>query len=175
MAWLPLKLDRPACSFYLQQTPYISCSTSFFQRKNGICAVLLCWLALQEAVACSIMSFTNIKIIGTLSTLLPSPVCVMYQLDANYFPVESRNTDVFNRGREKIEIFWDVTLRCSARTVSSDTQSKFNAFNTPYYTVGWGTELQAGRSRVRFQMVSLKFFFDIILQAALRPWGWFSL
>jgi hypothetical protein len=36
--------------------------------------------------------------------------------------------------------------------------------------VGLGTVLQAGRSRVRFSMVSLDFFIDIILLAALCPW-----
>jgi len=41
--------------------------------------------------------------------------------------------------------------------------------------VGWGTALQVGRSRVRFPMVSLQFFFRIILPAALWPWGWLSL
>jgi len=41
--------------------------------------------------------------------------------------------------------------------------------------VGWGTALQAGRSRVRFPVVSLDFFIDIILPAALWPWGWLSL
>jgi hypothetical protein len=50
----------------------------------------------------------------------------------------------------------------------------------PYYqrargsAVGWGTALQVGRSRVRFLMVSLEFFIDII-SAALWPWGWLSL
>jgi hypothetical protein len=34
--------------------------------------------------------------------------------------------------------------------------------------VGWGTKLQAGRSPVRFPMVSLEFYF---LPAALWPWG----
>ena len=38
-----------------------------------------------------------------------------------------------------------------------------------------GTTLQAGRSRVRFPMVSLEFFVGIILPAALWPWGRFSL
>jgi hypothetical protein len=41
--------------------------------------------------------------------------------------------------------------------------------------VSWGTALQAGRSQVLFSMVSLESFFDIILPAALWPWGWLSL
>ena len=41
--------------------------------------------------------------------------------------------------------------------------------------VGWGTALQAGRSLVRFPMVSLKFSIDIILLVALWSWGWLSL
>jgi hypothetical protein len=35
---------------------------------------------------------------------------------------------------------------------------------------GWGTVLQAGRSRVRFPKVSLEFFIDKFLPAALWPW-----
>jgi hypothetical protein len=41
--------------------------------------------------------------------------------------------------------------------------------------VGWGTALQIGRARVQFPRVSLEFFIDIILPAALWPWGWRSL
>jgi hypothetical protein len=40
---------------------------------------------------------------------------------------------------------------------------------------GWGIALQTGRSRDWFPMVSLVFFIDIILPAALWPWGWLSL
>jgi hypothetical protein len=39
---------------------------------------------------------------------------------------------------------------------------------------GWGTALQTGRSRDRFPKVS-EFFIDIILPAALWPWGRLSL
>jgi len=41
--------------------------------------------------------------------------------------------------------------------------------------LGWGTALQVGRSRVRFPMVSMEFIIDIVLPAALWPWGWLSL
>ena len=41
--------------------------------------------------------------------------------------------------------------------------------------VGVGTALQAGRSWVRFPLVSLEFFIDIILPATLWPWGRLSL
>jgi len=50
------------------------------------------------------------------------------------------------------------------------TESLYNT-----YTSWLCTALQFGRSRVRSPMVSLKFFTDIILPAALWPWGWLSL
>jgi hypothetical protein len=41
--------------------------------------------------------------------------------------------------------------------------------------LGWGTALQAGRSRIRFPMSSLEFFIDILLPVALWPWVRLSL
>jgi hypothetical protein len=52
----------------------------------------------------------------------------------------------------------------------------FNS-TVPCYNSGGtvGTVLQIGRSLVRFQMVSLQFFIDIILPIAPWPWGRLSL
>ena len=47
----------------------------------------------------------------------------------------------------------------------------FVPYHEPGGAVVWGTTLQAGRSRVRFSMVSLEFFIEIILPAALWPRG----
>jgi len=57
-----------------------------------------------------------------------------------------------------------------------------NGITLPFYitvwggsTVGWGTALQAGTSRIRFPMASSEFFSNIILLAAPWPWGRLSL
>jgi hypothetical protein len=47
----------------------------------------------------------------------------------------------------------------------------YTQFGASCSAVGWCNELQAGRSRFRFPMVSLEFFINIILPAALWPWG----
>jgi len=53
--------------------------------------------------------------------------------------------------------------------------SQFNSiqiFSAYFYTLPFNiTAPRAGRSRVRFPMVSLEFFIDKILPAALWPWG----
>jgi hypothetical protein len=41
--------------------------------------------------------------------------------------------------------------------------------------VSWDTALRVGRSQVRFPMVSLEFFIDIILPTSLWPWGWLNI
>jgi len=45
----------------------------------------------------------------------------------------------------------------------------------PRWYSGLGAVIQIGRSLVRFQIMSLEFFIDIILPIALCPWGRLSL
>ena len=74
-----------------------------------------------------------------------------------------------------IRSFWPERIKSLHYTLLRETHKYTVQGLVPGGTVGWGTVLQARRSRVQFQMVSLDFFIDIILQAALCPWGWLSL
>jgi hypothetical protein len=67
----------------------------------------------------------------------------------------------------------------SRRFICSPHHSKISNWVLLWYTyttrgargnaVGWGTALQVGRSQVRFSMVSLEFFIDIILRPYYGP------
>jgi len=61
------------------------------------------------------------------------------------------------------------------RTVLLDPLTLFLGSGTRGGAGGLGTALQAGRARVRFSFVSLEFFVDVILPAALWPWCRLSL
>ena len=69
-----------------------------------------------------------------------------------------------------------------ACVIACPTGRIYAKFDIGYYykgargsAVGLDTALKAGRSRVRFPMLSLEFFIDIILLVALWPWGRLSL
>ena len=75
-----------------------------------------------------------------------------------------------------IEQFKFKQLKLSAQKKNNDLKKTLHlSTGARGGAVGWGTALQTGRWRVRFPMVSLKFFIDIILPAALWSWGRLSL
>jgi len=53
---------------------------------------------------------------------------------------------------------------------ANNNNNKYLCVGTGGGIVGRGTAQQSGRSRVRFPMLSLELFIDIILPAALWPW-----
>jgi len=66
----------------------------------------------------------------------------------------------------------DIETSWMRSTEGCSAKNKQITFEARGGAVGWGTELQAGRSRVRFPLVSLEFFKDIILPAAFcNPQG----
>ena len=101
---------------------------------------------------------------------------------------------LFCRTMDCVEIFfffrnWEVLIFCYScifrveYTISAWRSGKkastFSLFTQKLGdrggAVGWGTALQVRRSWVRFPMVPLEFFIDIILPAALWLWGRLSL
>jgi hypothetical protein len=53
----------------------------------------------------------------------------------------------------------------------SNSELYYNDFGARGSVVGWGTMLQAGRSRDQFPMRSLDFSINLILPATLWPWS----
>ena len=125
---------------------------------------------------------TGYPLHSAVSPSLPLPCAITFQL---YSPLEwsvgrYQLHDGRNPGRCAHVYFERVKVVCFVKYCHIFTWwygTKFN-ITTPLHrvgAVGWGTALQTGRSRVRFPMVTLEFFIDIILPAALWPWGWLSL
>ena len=66
--------------------------------------------------------------------------------------------------------FWMLFVKANQRLAFVQSPATEGAHGS---ADGTRTALQAGRSRFRFPMVSLEFFIDINLPAALWPWGRF--
>ena len=84
-------------------------------------------------------------------------VCILSQ------PLPRRGRTVRRYNELLTKLSWDTCPHYLLET------SEISAVLIYCGAVGWGTALQTGRSRVRFPMVSLEFFIDIIFPAALWP------
>jgi len=81
----------------------------------------------------------------------------------------------FNSGFKGLKIYKDDSKITTTNFIHLTLKVSHDRTRTLPSVLWYFTALQPGRSRVRFPMVSLKFFIDIILLAALWPWDWLSL
>jgi hypothetical protein len=115
--------------------------------------VVLCWLCPPALFCCYCLSAVTTVLDTGKEFLL---VCLLIQVDSVLeSDFEERFTRIFKwqeaKGRRRK--LYDVYVRA----------------------VGWGIVLQTGRSWVRFPMVSLEFFINLILPVVLWPWSRLSL
>ena len=86
-------------------------------------------------------------------------------------PGEDEGTSVERNLHLKSEVLRHKPVPVSARP-SQNPHGPTNQTSHPTpRAIGWRTALQVGMSWVLFLMVSLEFFINIILPAALWPWG----
>jgi len=111
------------------------------------------------------------------------PDCIRRMISEN-ITASQADSLTYSSGREALDssgVFQTTTwVLCMHATAQILLPRYFLARYSPLKVVrggaiSWGTALKAGRSRVRFPMVSFEFFIDILLPAALWPWVWLSL
>jgi hypothetical protein len=81
-------------------------------------------------------------------------------------------------GVARVLLYWvkyehviPAQLYYTGRCTSALILGKISKHGARSGAVGLGTAPQSGRSRIRFTVVSVEFFFVIILSAALWPWS----
>jgi hypothetical protein len=111
-------------------------------------------LCVLKVLLTSIMGLTRVV------RCIPRILCSFWKLCSN------TNTSLFKGMYYFLSVFRIQVLHLSCNMYFIGACSS---------VVGWGTTLQAGRSRVRFLVKSLDFSINLILPAALWPWGWLSL
>jgi hypothetical protein len=174
MSWNPLGHTGPLMGLLYLNTG-IHCFMSFC--CNHSC-IVMAPLWVQQ-----MLSHLPITIISQLSLLIFSLLLAVLPLAFLHFPCLHTVSFYYPcPAHYSTHRTTPYTLLVHLKTIIQPTLSQYNATNFPSYllltrggVVIWGTALQSGRSWLWFPMVSLEFFIDIILPAALWPWGWLSL
>jgi hypothetical protein len=124
-----------------------------FRNWRPFFILIVCFLFLTQRVLERLTTVFCLRDGDNHKCVARRKLCVMERLQ-NFYKLEniSLNQDNFSFCLRRQNYFCEVIYMLGARG---------GAF-------GWGTALQAGRSRVRFSIVLLEFFIDIILSVAGR-------
>ena len=161
-SWRTAPLTSKRCILYIYST---NIGTEYF--KHGIYSP---YFSLQNAVCFIILTY----LVPVLLTFYLEGVLKLKNNSCAKRLNMQMAAGVYRRVITGIDLnagFFKGFILKKVCTASSRTNNKFvplTNLNEPRGgAFGWGNALQVGRSRVRFPMVSLQFFIDIILPIAL--------
>ena len=150
-------------------------------------AILFHFLCTQHVSDINISIIRSLRLFCWITTLVVLFLvrCVPHQISITQ-RTENKTTDVVIQQHSRKLLMMDILMSetCWAHKKWNKTASDIKlVFHSSTRLACWFiylsyndcAALQIGRSLVRFQMVSLEFFIDIIFPIALWPWGRLSL
>ena len=158
------------CSVYIWNSWQHCCSTS-----SSLCPLLGRFCVHSISVVAVRIEFCDVSI--SLNWLSRHPLYLAKQCVHTDWHTEWETSclthDVQRKWNAASELLFWGNPKKTTRNFSKDIRWPSEIW-TQYIPYPSGTALQAGRSRVRFPMVSLEFFINIIPPSALWAWGWLS-
>ena len=115
----------------------------------------------------------RIAVLNTVTMLVVAASCKLQILSAVFWKIFQVLLQTWRgvTGLNWLEVWSGDLLWDEAVKLWVPKKKKKGGRHAAGCAVVWSTAVQAWRSRVRFPMVSLEFFIDVILPVALWPWS----